>query len=345
MEEIIREREEHGEYKDFNDFVWRANAQALNKRCIESLIKGGAFDCFGRTRSQLMSIFSIMVDRCLERRKSAMNGQMNLFGDILEDSKLIEENEYPHINEFVNNIKLQYEKEIAGTYLSGHPLDSYMDIIKNFTFNSSFLPSTSMDDDEISELGMVDGLLEDEELYNGLQNGDSVTCGGIITGIRPLQTKNGSKMAFLSIEDLTGTYDAVLFNREYEKYRDMLQNDALIAIKGRFTLREGQAPSIKVESIELLDNSDKQNADNSTPLEEVEVVKPKKLWLKYNLNDGIIHEAVKKILSSYAGKDEVFVKDIASNKAFKMNCLVSIRESLIYELETILDKSNILIKD
>ena len=95
MEEIIKEREENGPFKDFNDYIWRASPQALNKRCIESLIKTGAFDCFGHTRSQLMAIFSIMVDRCLDRKKKAMDGQMNLFGDIIEDTKLIEDNEEP----------------------------------------------------------------------------------------------------------------------------------------------------------------------------------------------------------------------------------------------------------
>ncbi|MBE5741573.1 MAG: DNA polymerase III subunit alpha [Clostridiales bacterium] len=344
MEEIIKDREENGPYKDFNDFIWRANPQALNKRCIESLIKSGAFDCFGKTRSQLMAVFSIMVDRCLDRKKKAMDGQMNLFGDIIEDTKLIEENEYPNLNEFVNTVKLQYEKEIAGTYLSGHPLDTYMDIIKNFTFDSSFIPSDSGEEDD--EMGTFDDLASDEtELYKGLKNGDIVTCGGVITSLRVMQTKSGGRMAFAEIEDLTGVFDVVFFPKQYDKFKDILAADVLVAMKGKFTIRDGHKPSITVDNVELMEKHSDEESDSPAEIEEIEVIKPKKLWLKYNLNDGIIHDAVKKILSSYNGIDEVYVKDTATNKAYKMNSMVTIRESLIYELETILDKADIFIQN
>lgn len=345
MEEIIKDRTENGEFKDFNDFIWRASSQALNKRCIESLIKSGAFDCFKLTRSQLMAISSIMIDRCLDRRKQSLNGQMNLFGDLLDDSKLIEEHEIPKLNEFVNMVKLQYEKEISGTYLSGHPLDSCLDKIKNFTFDSSLLPNESANDDfENSELNTFDSIIEsEEELYGGLKDGESVTCGGVISELKTLQTKSGNRMAFLLVEDLTGSYDVVVFPKVFEKFKDILGTDKLIAIKGKFNLRDGKV-SINADNIELLE--DNENSEETTEtIEEVEVIKPKKLWLKYNINEGIIHDAVKKILSEYNGIDEVYVKDTGTNKAYKINSLITIRESLIYELETILDKSCIFIQE
>jgi len=349
MEEIIKEREENGPYKDFNDYIWRATPQALNKRCIESLIKTGAFDCFGQTRSQLMAVFSIMVDRCLERKKQAMDGQMSFFGDIIDETKLIEDNEIPKLNEFANTIKLQYEKEIAGTYLSGHPLDSFMDVIKNFTFNSSFLPSATDEEEETCDCdNSFDSILEEkEELYKGLKNGDVVTCGGVIANLKVIQTKSGGRMAFVGIEDLTGSFEVVVFPKVFDKFKDILTADALVAIKGRFSLRDGEKPTITADNIELMDSheNDKENSNSEENIyEEVEVVKPKKLWLKYNVGDGIIHDAVKKILSDYNGIDEVYVKDTGTNQAFKMNTLVTIRESLIYELETILDKANIFVQ-
>ena len=346
MEEIIKERNENGPYKDFNDYIWRATPQALNKRCIESLIKTGAFDCFGKTRSQLMAVFSIMVDRCLDRKKQAMDGQMNLFGDIIEDTNLLEESEMPKLNEFTNTIKLQYEKEIAGTYLSGHPLDTYLDIIKDFTFNSSYLPSETETEDEFEDNSneFASIINENEELYKGLKNGDNVTCGGVIANIKTIQTKSGGRMSFLTIEDLTGSFEVVVFPKVFDKFKDLITADALVAIKGKFTVRDGQKPSISADNIELLEN--KENIEsNDEKFEEIEVVKPKKLCLKYNLSDGIIHDAVKKILSNYNGIDEVYVKDSATNKAYKMNTLVTIRESLIFELETIIDKSNIFIQE
>ena len=346
VEEIINERNENGPYKDLSDFIWRSSTQALNKRCIESLIKTGAFDCFNRPRSHLMAVYSLMVDRALERKKKSLNGQMDLFGDIIEDTNLIEENEYPNINEYVNQIKLQYEKEIAGTYLSGHPLEEYMNIIKDFTFNSSMIPSENIEDEDLDN-EMINNYPEDEELYNGLKNGDTVTCGGVITELKVITTKSGSRMAFATIEDLTGSFEVVIFNKTYEKFKDILANDALVAIKGKFSLRDGKRPSISADNIEILTHQDenKESENTNESEKEVEVVKPKKLWLKYNLNDGIIHDAVKKILSGYNGIDEVYVIDKACQKAYKTNFLVTIRESLIFELETIIDKEDILIQE
>ncbi|MBR1988330.1 MAG: DNA polymerase III subunit alpha [Clostridia bacterium] len=346
MEEIIAERNENGEFKDFTDFVSRASNQALNKRCLESLIKSGAFDCFGKTRSQLMTVFPIIVDRALSRRSELSDGQMNLFGDIIEDTSLFEEEEWPKMNEYISSVKLQYEKEIAGTYLSGHPLDAHMDIIKNYTFTSSLLPSNEIEDEENPMENDFNSIVEDnDELYGGLKNGDIVTCGGVISEFRPLQTKSGTKMAFITIEDLTGTFDCVMFPKTYEKFKDILANDELVSIKGRFTLREGHPPSITIDNIELLNNAEstEENLIEEFPV-EIEIEKPKRLFLKYNVADGIIHEAVKKILSDYSGTSEVYVKDSGSNQAFKMSTLVNIRESLIYELETILDKENIVVK-
>ncbi len=344
MEEIIAERNENGEFKDFTDFISRASNQALNKRCLEALIKSGAFDCFGKTRSQLMTVFPIIVDRAMSRRSELSDGQMNLFGDIIEDTSLFEDEEWPKMNEYISSVKLQYEKEIAGTYLSGHPLDAYMDIIKNYTFTSSLLPSNDAEDEE-NENDFHSIVEDEEELYGGLKNGDTVTCGGVIAEFRPLQTKSGTKMAFLTIEDLTGTFDAVMFPKTYDKFKDILVNDALVSIKGKFTLRDGHAPSINIDNIELLDNSEngEETLIEDSPV-EIEIEKPKRLFLKYNIADGIIHEAVKKILADYSGTSEVFVKDSGSNQAFKMSTLVNIRESLIYELETILDKENIVVK-
>ena len=341
MEEIIRERNDNGPFKDINDFIWRANTQALNKRCIESLIKSGALDCFGKTRSQLMAIFSIMVDRCLDRRKSAMDGQMNLFGDVIEDTNLIEESEIPNINEYVNTVKLQYEKEIAGTYLSGHPLDTFLEEIKHFTFNSSYLPDES-EDEFVEESNDFDSIVEsNDDLYNGLKNGDTVSCGGVISEIKSLTTKAGSRMAFLTIEDLTGSFEVVVFSKTYEKYKDVIIADSTVAIKGKFTLRDGKV-SISADIIEPLEHSETNEESN---IEEVEVYKPRKLWIKCPIDDGIIYPTIKNILSSYNGNDEVYIKDSLSNKAYKTNIMVQIRESLIYELETIIDKENIFIQE
>ncbi len=341
IKELLEERKQNGDFKSLEDFINRANSQALNKRCIESLIKAGAFDCFGKPRSHLMAVYGIMVDRALERKKKSLGGQLDLFGDIIEDTALIEESEYPKISEYVNSVKLQYEREIAGTYLSGHPLDEFMDEMKNFTFDSSMIPSGGEDEDDNS--ANINTFEEETvELYNGLKNGDIVTCGGVIADLKTIQTKSGGRMAFATIEDLTGSFEAVFFNKSYDKFKDILQKDTLVAIKGKFTVRDERKPSISVDNVELLTKSEDEN--ETKPELEVEVEKPKRLCLKYNINDGILHDAVKKILSTYAGPDAVFVKDAATNQAYKLGQTVQIRESLVYELETILEPDCIVIQ-
>jgi len=134
----------------------------------------------------------------------------------------------------------------------------------------------------------------------------------------------------------------VIFPKVFDKFKDILADDKVVAIKGRFNVRDGKA-SISADNIELLENSTSSSVnDIENETVEVEVVKPKKLYLKYNLTDGILHDAVNKILSNYNGIDEVIIKDTATNKVYKSNAKVTIRESLIFELETILDKSCIV---
>lgn len=207
------------------------------------------------------------------------------------------------------------------------------------------IPSESAEENQDEEALDAEFALE-TDLYNGLKNGDVVTCGGVISQYAVKSTKTGSRFAILTIEDLTGRFDALLFNKAYDKFKDLLAKDILVSIKGKFTVRDGRRPSITVDNLELLNNKDDTDStDNNEKEEEVEVVKPRKLWLKYNLNDGIIHDAVLKILSAYNGSDEVCIKDTASNKAYKINKFVTIRESLIYELETILNKDDIFIQE
>ena len=354
MEELIREREENGPFKRFEDYINRVDAQALNKRCVESLIKTGAFDRFGYTRSQLMSIYSIMIDRAQERKRKLMSGQVNLFGEIMEDTPLIEKSEIPNLNEYVDTVKLQYEKEMAGTYLSGHPLDSFMDMLSGCNFNSSLIPSESLDDemegteDMPQTVDSYSAALEEEEqqeeLYGGLKNGDHVTCGGVISSVRVIQTKTGSRMALVNVEDLTGNFDVWVFPKVYDKLRDSLKNDAIVYIKGKFSIRDGNRPSISADDIEIMEKTSEPSDEQTDFLDEVEIEKPKKLYLKYNVADGILHDAVTKILSDNGGMSEVYVKDTGTGKAFKSNLMVNVQQSLLFELETILEPSDIIVQ-
>ena len=339
VEEIIAERERGGDFKDLMDFVNRVDGQALNKRCIESLIQSGAFDCFGRTRSQLMSVYTIAITRALDAKKRAVSGQMDMFGSLLGENEGFDDLNYPNINEFVTKVKLHLEKEIAGVYLSGHPLDDYAERMKNFTFNSSMISSG-----EDAEIDANNGDYVDiDENVNGLKDGDTVTCGGVVITTRAHQTKSGQKMAFATIEDMLGTIDIVLFPKIYEKYKDVLQEEAIVAIKGKLSIREGQNPSVSVDFIENM-QTEQFTEDKTEPEEQVvEEVKLLRLCLIYDVSNKDLHKQVCELLKQYPGESDVYLKDEISGTKYRLPLKVEIRKSLEYELETLLGDGKIII--
>jgi len=344
VEEIIEERKRGGDFKDLMDFVNRVDGQALNKRCIESLIQAGAFDCFGKTRSQLMSVYTIAITRALDAKKRAISGQMDMFGSILSENEGIDDLEYPDITEYIPKVKLHLEKEIAGVYLSGHPLDDYAERMQKFTLNSSML---AISDDEDSEIDANKGTFVDNGADSGLKDGDSVTCGGVIVSTRQLLTKSGQKMAFATIEDMLGVIDIVMFPKVFDKYKDLLVEEGVVAIKGKLSLREGQNPSVSVEYMESMTaeimDTDKQTQDLAQSVQE-EVKQPAlRLCLIYDVSNKAMHAEICDLISQYPGESDVYIKDEITGAKYKLPQKVEIRQSLRYELESMLGHDNIII--
>ncbi len=339
VEDIIKERERGGEFKDLMDFVNRVDGQALNKRCVESLIQSGAFDCFGKTRSQLMSVYTIAINRALDAKKRAMSGQLDMFSTMFEDVKAIDDVEYPDMAEYVTKVKLQMEKDIAGVYLSGHPLDDYMDRMQSFTFNSSMVADGGEDEGEGHSFG-------GEIVDTHLQDGEIVTCGGILSGVRLHTTKTGSRMAFATLEDMTGSFDVVFFNRAYDKLKDLIEDENIVAIKGKISIREGMSPSIMVEHMELMSNEQEQEqsvSETTSEQPQVEVAPSLRLCLIYDVSNQDLHNQIKDIISQYPGVNDVYVKDELTGAKYKLPQKVEIRKSLEYELIALIGESNIII--
>ena len=334
IEDIIRERELNGDYKDLMDFVNRVEGQALNKRCVESLIKSGAFDCFGKTRSQLMGVYTIAINRALESKKRAASGQIDMFGSLLKDDSTANDLDYPNEQEFIPKIKLQLEKEASGVYLSGHPLESHSEKLKNFTINSSMLEYNEEDD-------MENLVQEQTNTIAGFKNNDIVTCGGVLTEIRTLITKSGQKMAFANLEDMTGTIELVFFPKNYEKLKEFVLEDNLVEIKGKLSIRDGMKPSISVDEMDYLDKETKEETEENQ--EEIEQKPIQRLCLIYYMQNQLQHDTITKMLMEYPGESEVYIKDQATGQKYKSKLTVDIRSSLIYELQTVIDEQNILV--
>lgn len=242
IESIVRNREEKGSFTGFMDFCNKIDTSCVSKRAVESLIKAGAFDDFKIYRSQLLAIYEKVLDGVNNDRKRNISGQINLFLDFDNDYNNFEI-EYPNIKEFKKKHLLAMEKEMTGIYLSGHPLDEYEETLKIQT------------NTRISDIVVDESLEEGNELLNEsfkLQDGDKVIIGGIISSVNKKVTKNNDMMAFINLEDLYASVEVIVFPRTFEKYKSLMEEDEIVIIKGRVTIREEEQPKILCEDIKPL---------------------------------------------------------------------------------------------
>ena len=229
---IVQERKEHGIFKSMKDFVTRMAGREVNKRAIENFIKSGAFDCLEGNRHQKMMIYPRIVDSVVQEKKNSMAGQMTLFDLVGEEDKKAFEIRLPDVPEYEKEVLLGFEKEVLGVYISGHPLENYAAMMeKNITaITSDFQP-----DDEIGAARVRDG--------------QQVVVGGIITEKTIKYTKNNKVMAFLTLEDLVGTVEIIVFPRDYEKNHLLMDEESKVFIRGRVAAEDERASKIICEQI------------------------------------------------------------------------------------------------
>lgn len=225
IQAIVEERRERGPYKNLKDFMERLSGKETNKRTIENFIKAGVFDSFGGTRKQFMMIYLQVLEQVNQERKYSMTGQMSLFDFVDEEQKKDFDIPLPDVGEYEKETMFAFEKEVLGVYLSGHPLEDYEEKWKKS------ISKTTLDfqiDDETGRAKVRDGAKE--------------TIGGMITEKTIKYTKTNQTMAFLTIEDLAGTVEVVVFPRDYERNQSYLNEDSKVFVRGRVS-EEDEAPS------------------------------------------------------------------------------------------------------
>lgn len=340
INEIIKEREANGEFKSLYDFIDRLDGMCINKRCIESMILSGAFDCFGYKRSQMMRVYSQIIEMVTKDRKFRATGQIGLFDDLLKQDSS-NEVEYPNIPEYDDHAKLKLEKEVVGVYISGHPLSKYAGEFKNFTLTSDMIQSNSEDDVEMNEeIGQSDG--EESESQETLKDGMEATCGGIITEVKSLYTKKDNKeMAFVKMEDLYGTIELMLFPKIYANVKKDIKVDNIIKVHGKLSIRAGEAPIVLSDSISLWNDS---NIKVELPNEIKEEEKIPTMYLKFDMTNQNMFDNVLDILSSYKGKSPVVVKCETTGKVYRLNVKVDANNNLKNELLCFIKPEFIVIK-
>ena len=251
VDNIVKERNKNGEYKSFTDFCERIADESVNKKCVESLIKAGTFDEFDKTRSTLLASFENIIDMIQSRKKKEMNGQVSMF-DLGTESQKEELSEMKYTfeehQEMPNKELLSLEKEMLGIYISGHPLEKLREqILKSVNI-------TSMDIKEIDE--QMTSSMNDKGMELLKQNvkpkyhdGQFIKYAGIITSIKKKYTKNNKIMAFVTVEDLYGTAEMILFENAYIKAGKSLIEENIVLVEGRLSIREDDTTTIIVNDM------------------------------------------------------------------------------------------------
>ncbi len=310
IDAVVTERKARGPYTNLEDFITRMSDKEVNKRAFEHFIKAGALDSLGGTRKQFMSVYIQIMDNIQHDKKNNMAGQMSFFDIVSEDQKEDFEVKMPDVGEYSKEMKLAFEKEVLGIYISGHPLEEYQEMWhKNITNTTA------------------DFLLDEETGEMAVQDGRMATIGGIISEKKIKYTKNERVMAFLQVEDLLGSVEVIVFPGQYERFGRDIAEDNKVFIRGRVSIEEDKDGKLICEQI--------------TPFENV----ARKLWVKFSTRQE--YEAHKDelfdALRQSEGKDSVviYVADPKSMNALPRNWNVNAGEELIERLTALYGEENV----
>lgn len=274
MEAIEMERNRGGEFISLKDFCQRLSGKEVNKRTIENFIKAGAFDRLGGTRKQFMMIYIQILDTVNQEKKTSMTGQMSLFDIMGEEERKSFEIKLPDVGEYAKETKLAFEKEVLGVYISGHPLEEYE---QSWRKNISAVTSDFYPDEETGQPRVPDGSKQ--------------IVGGMITDKTIKYTKNNKIMAFLTLEDLVGSMEIVVFPRDYERNAHMMDEDSKVFIQGRVSAEDDKPSKLICEKISSFDNI------------------PRELWVQFagkeEYEKGVHH--LYQLLRQSDGGDQVVV--------------------------------------
>lgn len=310
IEGLVEEREKKGRFQSLKDFIDRMARRDINKRVIENFIKAGALDTLGGTRKQFMMIYVKLLDQVNQERKTSLTGQMSLFDFMGEEEKKEFEIRLPDVGEYGKEEMLAFEKEVLGIYVSGHPLEEYEAMWKkNITAVTS------------------DFALDEESGHTRVADGSRAVIGGMITAKTVKYTRTGQPMAFLTLEDLLGTVEVIVFPKDYEKYRSLMEEERKVFIKGRVSCEEDKAGKLILE--------------RAYGFEEV----PKELWVQFPNKEEFDKKerSLYDILRGSDGKDHVVIY-IRSPKAVKRlngSWDVKVDEELFREVAGQFGKDNV----
>lgn len=342
IDAIVQEREEAGDFIDLSNMLKRLDSKLTNKRIVESLIKCGAFDSLGENRATLMFGFEALQESINKDKKKNVSGQISLFEMMSQEQQeeVEEQNSLKFVPEYKDKVKLEMEKEVLGVYVTGHPLSEYEDLIKR---------KTSINCGEINKLK------EEPEKLLELNDKEHI-IGGMVIGKRLMTTKKDDIMAFVTLEDLYGSIDVVVFPRTLQQYQELLKEDSIIFIKGRISVRDDDDVSILAGQIKSIDDDTPfEEKERRSYYKKEETIQShgtgKKLFLRVDSmkNDELINE-IYSIVRRNQGTDLVTIFPIDENKdggrkTYQLSGIgvyadINVKE----ELSRIMDEKDIVIR-
>ena len=306
---LVEEREVNGEYRSLKNFIERLTG-TVNKRAIENFIKAGALDCLEGNRRQKMLVYSQIVDSIAQEKKNSFAGQMSLFDLVSDEEKKEYEIRMPDVEEYDKEMILAFEKDVLGIYLSGHPLERYRNIMEKMISAKT----TDFQPDEESGIPKV-------------YDGQKVIIGGMITEKTIKYTRNNKVMAFLTVEDLLGTVEIVVFPRDYEKWQSMLNEDARVFVQGRVNAEDDKPSKLILEKVRAFEDM------------------PQELWIQFKDKAEYAEkeQELLETLKGYAGVSAVviYLKDVNAMKRLPAGYHARISDSLTGELRKKYGESNV----
>jgi DNA polymerase-3 subunit alpha len=354
IKNILFERETNGKFKSFSDFLDRmANYEQLNKRQVEAFIKCGVFDGLGVFRSKLLAKYEDIIDSLLNEKKSNIEGQIDLFAFDNESPVSKSKGDvgdavsYPDIPELGLFEKLSMEKEAAGRFFSGHPLNDYIDSIKKLNSLSissvlEFFEETPENEDvgdAVLSVPPNHPVASRRSSAEGNRNEKSVTVAGIISDVNIKRTKNGDTMAFLTFEDEYSSIEVVVFPKKYTQFFNEVKTDNIIAVQGNISPGRDENPKILLNNIiKLKKNGDAADARPSAAETPV-------LYIKVPDTEGILYKKAVNLVEIFSGRTEVKIYNESTKKIYSMkNPGTDLDQVFVNELKNLLGEENVKIK-
>ncbi len=307
---ILEEREQNGRYKTLQNFVERVACREVNKRILENLIKAGACDGLDGNRQQMMLTYGLLMDNQLQEKKHSLTGQMSLFDFVSEEEKKSYEIQYPDVPEYSKEVMLGFEKEVLGIYLSGHPLEEY---------EAKWRRNVSA--------ATTDFLLDEETNAVKVKDNQHVVVGGMITEKTVKYTKTNKTMAFLTVEDMFGTVEVIVFPKDYERYHALLNQDEKVFVRGRASVEEEKDGKLICERIYSFADAKRE------------------LWLQFETAEQFKEQEqqIYAMLHDSDGDDGVviYISSIKAMKRLGSSQNIRIGDDIVNSLTNFLGKNNV----